>query len=122
MSALQVDSYATHQAIKLKVLWEELNAKLLPELLEFEASKILGEDISSVIFGGDMIQHNLFNCYALTHIMIFYINMSGADFLHRVRPNENAALIICIDQNRTQVYTKFKEYIAYPAHLSGAIR
>jgi hypothetical protein len=71
MSALRVDSCATHQAIKLKVLWEELNPELLLELLEFEASKILGEDISSVIFGGDMIQHNLFNCYAFMHIMIF---------------------------------------------------
>jgi hypothetical protein len=62
----------------------ELNSELLFELLEFEASKILGEDISSVIFGGDMIQHNLFDRYALTHIMIFYINMFGADFLHSV--------------------------------------
>jgi hypothetical protein len=97
MSALWVDSCATHQAIKLKVLWEELNPELLLELLEFEASKIFGEDISSVIFGGDVIQHNLFNRYALTHIMIFYINMFGADSLHRVGPNENAALIICID-------------------------
>jgi hypothetical protein len=77
---------------------EELNSKLLFELLEFEMSKILGEDISSVIFGGDVIQHNLFNRYALMYIMIFYINMFGMDFLHRVRPNENAALIICIDQ------------------------
>jgi hypothetical protein len=48
--------------------------------------------------------------------------MFGADFLHRVRPNENAALIICIDRYRTQAYTKFKEYIAYPTHLMGAIR
>jgi hypothetical protein len=101
MSALWVDSCATHQAIKLKVLWKELNAELLFELLKLEASKILGKDISSVIFSGDVIQHNLFNCYALTHIMIFYINMFGANFLHRVRPNENAALIICIDRDRT---------------------
>jgi hypothetical protein len=79
----------------------ELNPELLFELLKFEASKIFGEDISSVIFGGDMIQHNLFNRYALMHIMIFYINMFGTDFLHRVRPNENAALIICIDRYRT---------------------
>jgi hypothetical protein len=100
----------------------ELNSKLLFELLKFEASKILGEHISSVIFGGDVIQHNLFNRYALTHIMIFYIDMFGADFLHRVRPNENAALIICIDWDRTQSHAKFKEYIAYPAHLMGAIR
>jgi hypothetical protein len=75
---------------------EELNSKLLFKL-EFEASKILGEDISSVIFGGDIIQHNLFDRYAFTHIMIFHIKMFGADFLHRVRPNKNAALIICID-------------------------
>jgi hypothetical protein len=75
---------ATHQTIKLKVLLEELNAELLFELLKLEASKILGENISSVIFGGNMIQHNLFNCYAFTHIMIFYINMFGVDFLHRV--------------------------------------
>jgi hypothetical protein len=95
---------------------------LLFELLEFEASKILGEDICSVIFGGDVIQHNLFDRYAFTHIMIFYINMFGAYFLHKVRPNENAALIICIDRDRTQSHTKFKEYIAYPAHLMGAIR
>jgi hypothetical protein len=78
-----------------KCLWKELDAELLFKLLKFEASKILGEDISSVIFGGNVIQHNLFNRYALTHIMIFYINMFGADFLHRVRPNKNAALIIC---------------------------
>jgi hypothetical protein len=51
----------------------ELNSELLFELLKFEMSEILGEDISSVIFGGDMIQHNLFNHYALMHIMIFYI-------------------------------------------------
>jgi hypothetical protein len=55
MSALQVDSCATYQAIKLKVLWEEPDAELLFELLKLEASKILGEDISSVIFGGDVI-------------------------------------------------------------------
>jgi hypothetical protein len=79
----------------------ELNSELSFKLLEFEVSKILGKDISSVIFGGDVIQHNLFNCYALTYIMIFYINMFGTDFLHRVRPNENAALIICIDRDRT---------------------
>jgi hypothetical protein len=41
--------------IKLKVLWEELDAELFLELLKLEASKILGEDISSVIFGGDVI-------------------------------------------------------------------
>jgi hypothetical protein len=101
MSALQVDLCATHQVIKLKVLWEELDAELFLELLKLKASKILGEDISSVIFGGDVIQHNLFNRYALTHIIIVYINMFGVDFLQRVRPNENAALIICIDQDRT---------------------
>jgi hypothetical protein len=101
MSALWVDLCATHQVIKLKVLWEELDAKLFLELLKLETSKILGEDISSVIFGGDVIQHNLFNCYALMHIMIFYVNMFGTDFLHRVKPNENAALIICIDRDRT---------------------
>jgi hypothetical protein len=89
----------------------ELNSELSLELLEFEVSKILGEDISSVIFGGDVIQHNLFDCYAFTHIMIFYINMFGAYLLHRVRPNENTALIICIDRDRTQSHTKFKEYI-----------
>jgi hypothetical protein len=55
MSALWVDLCATHQAIKLKVLWEELNPKLSFELLKLEASKILGEDISSVILGGDVI-------------------------------------------------------------------
>jgi hypothetical protein len=65
---------------------EELNSKLLFELLEFEVSKILGEDISSVIFGGDMIQQNLFDRYAFMHIMIFYINMFGANFLHRLDP------------------------------------
>jgi hypothetical protein len=101
---------------------EELNSKLLFELLEFEVSKILGEDISSVIFSGDMIQHNLFDHYAFMHIMIFYINMFGVYFLHRVRPNENAALMICIDRDRTQSHTKFKEYSTYPAHLMGAIR
>jgi hypothetical protein len=74
MSAPWIDSCATHQVIKLKVLWEELNAELLLELLEFEVSKILDEDISSVIFGGDVIQHNLFNRYALTHIMIFLLD------------------------------------------------
>jgi hypothetical protein len=84
-----------------KCLWEELNPKLLFELLKFEASKILGEGISSVIFSGDVIQHNLFICYAFMHIMIFHINMFGANFLHRVRPNEDAALIICIDWDCT---------------------
>jgi hypothetical protein len=79
----------------------ELNSELSFELLKFEASKILGEDICSVIFGGDVIQHNLSNRYAFMHIMIFYINMFGVYFLHRVRPNENAALIICIDWYRT---------------------
>jgi hypothetical protein len=34
---------------------EELNPKLSFELLKFEASKILGKDISSVIFSGDVI-------------------------------------------------------------------
>jgi hypothetical protein len=101
MSTLWIDTCATHQAIKLKVLWEELNVKLLFELLKLEASKILGEDISSVIFGGDVIQHNLFNRYALMHIMIFYINMFGVYSLHRVRLNENAALITCIDWDGT---------------------
>jgi hypothetical protein len=98
----------------------ELNSELSFELLEFEASKILGEDISSVIFGGDMIQHNLFYRYALTHIMIFDINMFGAYFLHRVRPNENAALIICIDRDRTQSHTKFKEYICVSSSPDGS--
>jgi hypothetical protein len=65
------------------------------------ASKILDEDICSVILGGDVIQHNLFDHYAFMHIMIFYINVFGAYFLHRVTPNENAALIICIDRDRT---------------------
>jgi hypothetical protein len=101
MSALQVDSCATHQVIKFKVLWEELDAELLFELLKLEVSKILGEDISSVIFSGDMINHNLLFRYALMHIVILNINMFGADFLHRVGPNENAALIICIDQYRS---------------------
>jgi hypothetical protein len=53
MDALQVDLCATHQAIKLKVLWEELNPVPSSEPLKFEMSKILGEDISSVIFSGD---------------------------------------------------------------------
>jgi hypothetical protein len=97
MSALWVGLCATHQAIKLEVLWEELNAELSFKLLKLEASKILGEDISSVIFSGDMIQHNLLYCYAFMHIVIFDINMFGVDLLHRIRPNENAALIICID-------------------------
>jgi hypothetical protein len=103
------------------VLWEELNAKLSSELLKFEASKILGEDISSVIFSGDKVSLYLFNCYAFTHIMILDINMFGMYFLHRVRPNENAALIVYIHWYWCKMHTKFKEYIAYPAHLTGAI-
>jgi hypothetical protein len=45
----------THQVIKLKVLWKELDAKLFLELLKFEVSKILGKDISSVAFSGNVI-------------------------------------------------------------------
>jgi hypothetical protein len=59
---------------------------------------------------------------AFMHMMIFDINMFGTDFLHRVRPNENAALIVYIHRYRCRMHTKFKEYIAYPAHLMGAIR
>ena len=81
---------------QLKVLLEELNTKLCSELLKFEASKILGEDISSVIFRGDKEHIDLPLSYALTHVMILNINMFCVDLLHRVRPNENAALIVSI--------------------------
>ena len=122
MSALRVDTCATHQVIELKVLLEELNTELCSELLKFEVSKILGENISSVIFRGEEEHIDLPLSYALMHVMILYINMFHADFLHRVRPNENATLIVSIDRYRLETYTKFKEYIAYPAHLLGAIR
>jgi hypothetical protein len=116
MSALWVDSCATHQAIRLKVAWEELNPELFFEPLKFEASKILGEDISSVIFSGDKVKLYLFNRYAFMHIMILDINMFGTYFLHRVRSNKNAAVIVYIHWYWCKVHTKFKEYIAYPAH------
>jgi hypothetical protein len=48
------------------------------------------------------------------HIMILDINMFGTYFLHGVRPNENAALIVYIHWYWCKMHTKFKEYIAYP--------
>ena len=47
--------------------------------------------------------------------------MLGANFLHRVGPNGDAALVITIDWKRSKTYTKFKEYIVNPAHLMGAV-
>ena len=122
MSVLQGRSMCNSSSDQLKVLLEKLNTKLCSELLKFEASKILGEDIGSVIFRGDEEHIDLPLSYALTHVMIFNINMFRADLLHRVRPNENAALIVSVYRYGLETYTKFKEYIAYPAHLSGAIR
>jgi hypothetical protein len=116
MSALWVDSCATHQVIKLKVAWEEFNPEPSSEPLKFEASKILGEDISSLIFRGDKEHIDLLLSHALMHIMILDINMFRADLLHRVRSNKNAALIVYVHQYRCKTHTKFKEYIAYPAH------
>ena len=122
MSALWGRSVCNSSSDQLKVLLEELNTELCSELLKFEASKILGEDIGSVIFRGDEEHVNLPLSYALTHIMILNINMFCTDLLHRVRPDENAALIVSIHWYGLEMYTKFKEYIAYPAHLLGAIR
>ena len=122
MSALQGRSVCDSSSDQLKVLLKELNTELCSEPLKFEASKILGEDIGSVIFRGDEEHIDLPLSYALTHVMMLNINMFCADLLHRVRPNENAALIVSIYRYRSETYTKFKEYIAYPAHLSGAIR
>jgi hypothetical protein len=103
------------------VLWEELNPEPSSESLKFEASKIFGEDISSVIFRGDEEHIVLPLSHALMHIMILDINMFCADLLHRIRPNENAALIVYVHRYWCKTHTKFKEYIAYPAHLMGAI-
>jgi hypothetical protein len=122
MSALRVDSCATHQVIKLKVLWKELHPEPFSEPLKFEAFKILGEDISSVIFRGDKEHIDLLLSHALTHVMILDINMFHVDLLHRIRPNENAALIVCVHWYWCKTHTKFKEYIADLAHLMEAIR
>ena len=122
MSALWGRSMCDSSSNQLKVLLEELNTELCSELLKFEASKILGEDIGNVIFRGDKKHIDLPLSYALTHIIILNINMFSVDLLHRIRPNENAALIVSIHWYRLETYTKFKENIAYPAHLSGAIR
>jgi hypothetical protein len=48
--------------------------------------------------------------------------MFGVDFLHSTRPNEDTALVIPIDQERSKTHTKFQKYITYPAHLLGAVR
>jgi hypothetical protein len=53
MSHTMVDTCAL--LIKQLAQREELNSKLMFELLKFEASKILGKDISSVIFSGDVV-------------------------------------------------------------------
>ena len=47
--------------------------------------------------------------------------MLGANFLHRVGPDEDAALVITIDQEWSKMYTEFEEYIVNPAHLMGAL-
>ena len=122
MSALQGRSMCDSSSNQLKVSSEELNTELCSELLKFEASKILGEDIGSVIFRGDEEHVNLLHSYALTYVTILNINMFCMDLLHRIRPNENAALIVSIHRYGLETYTKFKEYIAYPAQLSEAIR
>ena len=122
MSALWGRSVCDSSSNQLKVLLKELNTELCSELLKFEASKILGEDIGSVIFRGDEEHIDLPLSYALMHVMILNINMFHADFLHRIRPNKNAALIVSIHWYRLETYTKFEEYIAYPAQLSEAIR
>ena len=83
MSALRGRSVCYSSSDQLKVSSEELNTELCSELLKFEVSKILGEDIGSVIFRGDKIHVYLPLSNTLTHVMILNINMFCADFLQQ---------------------------------------
>ena len=99
----------------------ELKSKSSSELFKLYTSKIFGKEISSVILTGDKEDFDLALSYALTNIMIIYVSMLGANFLHRVGPSEDAALVITMGWKWSKTYTEFKEYIANPANLMGAV-
>ena len=65
-------------------MFSELKSKKCPELIKFNMSQILGEEVSWVVLRWDEEDLDLLLRYAFSHIMITNIYMFSANFLHRV--------------------------------------
>ena len=77
----------------------KLKTELCSKLRELLYTKVFSKHVSGIVRPFNEHDFYLFIFYALSCIMMAYVNVLSASLLHRIRSNEDWTLIVFIDRN-----------------------
>lgn len=85
-------------------------------------AQVLGEHVSQVVIAVDEEDFDVSLCYDFPDVVVPNINMLGSSLSHRVRRDEDGALIVASNGNRSELIADLAEKLADPDYLAAAIR
>ena len=85
-------------------------------------AQVLGEHVSRVIIFIDEEDFDVSLCYDFPDVVVPNINMLGSSLSHRVRRDENSALVVASNRDRSELIADLAEKLADPDYLAAAIR
>ena len=85
-------------------------------------AQVLGEHVSRVVIAVDEEDFDVSLCYDFPDVVVPNINMLGSSLSHRVRRDENGALVVASNRDRSKLIADLAEKLADPDYLAAAIR
>ena len=85
-------------------------------------AQVLGEHVSRVVIAVDEEDFDMSLCYDFPDIVVPNINMLGSSLSHRVRRDEDGALVVASNRDRSELIADLAEKLADPDYLAAAIR
>ena len=85
-------------------------------------AQVLGEHVSRVVIAVDEEDFDVSLCYDFPDVVVPNINMLGSSLSHRVRRDEDGALVVASNRDRSKLIADLAEKLADPDYLAAAIR
>ena len=85
-------------------------------------TKVLGKHICRVVCTIDEEDFDVSLCYDFPDVVVPNINMLGSSLSHGVGRDEDGALIVASNRNRSELIADLAEKLADPDYLAAAIR
>ena len=100
----------------------KLQSKHQPEFQEVDMPQVLGEHVCRVVIYINIEDFNVLLFDHFTNVVVPNINMLGSSLSHRVRRDENGALVVASNRDRSKLIADLAEKLADPDYLAAAIR
>ena len=84
-------------------------------------AQVLGEHVSRAVIAVDEEDFDVSLCYDFPDVVVPNINMLGSSLSHRARRDEDGALVVASNGNRSELIADLAEKLADPDYLAAAI-